>query len=308
MEKYTKIAYIAIILIVFLLGFFIYKVVGKDSSNENLEEKTLAEIKHLESEFQNLFNQLNNISFENYKISSSEIKQEENEKQTSGTSGNSTSSGGSKSGKTENSEGSGSNSETAEENTESSSNKKYELEEVGILTKDSEINWNQIKNDVEKIYTSLYPITLDLYQTSTNQQDIINFNKEYDNLTKAVKDENKEDTLIELSMLYDYLPRFVENCTDNEKEKILIKTKNEIFKAYSVLEKEDWNSISDNVNNAIQEFTKLVTNVNNKESTNQYNINKTYVMINELQNAVDLKDKDVFLIKYKNVLEELKNI
>ena len=30
-------------------------------------------------------------------------------------------------------------------------------------------------------------MTLDLYQTNTKQQDIINFNKEYDNLTKAVK-------------------------------------------------------------------------------------------------------------------------
>ena len=46
----------------------------------------------------------------------------------------------------------------------------------------------------------------------------------------------------------------------------------------------------------------------NKENINQYNINKVYVMINELQNAVTLKDKEVFLIKYKNLLEELQNI
>lgn len=308
MEKYNKIAYIVIILIILLLGFFIYKVAGKNSSNENLEEKTLSEIKHLENEFQNLFNQLNNISFENYKISSSEIKQEKNENQTEGTSKNSTDSGGSSSEKTGNSGGTSDNSESSEGNTESSNNKQYKLEEVGILTKDSEINWNQIKSNVEKMYTVLYPVTLDLYQTSTNQQDIVNFNKEYDNLTKAVKDENKDDSLKELSILYDYLPKFVENCTDNEKEKIVIKTKNNIFKAYSILDTEDWNSISNNVNNANQEFTKLVTNVNNKENTNQYNINKTYVMINELQNAINLKDKDVFLIKYKNLLEELKNI
>lgn len=308
MEKYTKIAYIVLILIILLSGFFIYKVAGKNSSNENLEEKTLSEIKHLENEFQNLFNQLNNISFENYKISSSEIKQEKNENQTEGTSKNSTDSGGSSSEKTGNSGGTGDNSESSEGNTESSNNKQYKLEEVGILTQDSEINWNQIKSNVEKMYTVLYPVTLDLYQTSTNQQDIVNFNKEYDNLTKAVKDENKDDSLKELSILYDYLPKFVENCTDNEKEKIVIKTKNNIFKAYSILDTEDWNRISNNVNNATQEFTKLVTNVNNKENTNQYNINKTYVMINELQNAINLKDKDVFLIKYKNLLEELKNI
>ena len=304
MKKYTKIAYIVLVLIVFLSGFFIYKVSGKNSSNEKSEGKTLAEVKHLESEFQNLFNQLNNISFDKYKISSSEIKKEENKTQLSGTSQNSID-------KEENSKKSGSsnNSNSSEESSDpSEDNKQYKLEENGILTKDSEINWNQIKNNVEKIYTSLYPTTLDLYQTSTNQQDIVNFNKEYDNLTKAVKEENKEDSLKELSILYDYLPKYVDNCTDSEKEKTVIKTKNNIFKAYSVLDKEEWSTISDNINSATQEFTKLVTNINNKENVNQYNINKVNVMINELQNAITLKDKEVFLIKYKNLLEELQNI
>ena len=299
MKKYTKIAYIALILIVLLSGFFIYKVSGQNKSNENIKEKTLSEIKHLENEFQNLFNQFNNISFENYKITSTEIKkEEENEKQSSSSSQKSTSNGGENSGKSEETESS--------ENSED--NKQYKLEEVGVLTENTEIDWKQIKNDVEKIYTSLYPIILDLYQTSTNQQDIANFNKECDNLTKAVKDENKEESLKELSILYDYLTKFAENCTEDEKEKTVIKTKNYIFKAYSVLEKEEWDTVSDNVNRATQEFTKIIKNINNKESGNQYNINKVYVMTNDLQNAVTLKDKEVFLIKYKNLLEELQNI
>ena len=105
------------------------------------------------------------------------------------------------------------------------------------------------------------------------------------------------------------MPKFVENCTDDEKEKALIKIKNNIFKAYSILEKEEWSTISDNINTAIQEFSKLVTSIDNKESGSQYNIiNKANVMINELQNAITLKDKEVFLIKYKNLLEELQNI
>ena len=307
MKKYTKIAYIILILIILLSGFFIYKVFDKNNSNENLEEKTLKEVKHLESEFQNLFNQLNNISFDNYKISSSKIEEKEGEEESSNTSQNSNGNKESNSGNSENS-GDSNESKLSQDNSKTSDNKQYKLEEVGILTKKSKINWNQIKNDVEKIYTYLYPMTLDLYQTSTNQQDIVNFNKECDNLTKAVKNENKEDTLKELSILYDYLPRFVENCTNDNKEKTVIRTKNNIFKAYSVLEKEEWNNISNNINDATQELTKLVTNINNKENEKQYNINKAYIMINELQNAITLKDKEVFLIKYKNLLEELQNI
>lgn len=296
MKKYTKFAYIILIVIVLASVFFVFKIVKKDNSNENIEEKTLSEIKHLESEFQNLFNQLDNISFEKYKISSSEIKQEEKE-----SSNESKDSGGT--------EGESSDeSNSSKEDSEESEAKQYKIEENGILTKDSEIDWNQIKNNVERIYVSLYPMTVDLYQIYTNQQDIVDFNKEYDNLIKIVKDEDKQVTLNELSILYDYLPKFVEACTDKEKEKVIIKTKSYIFKAYSVLEEEKWENVSENVNSAIQEFSKIVTNESDRESRNQYTLNKAYVMIKELQNAINLRDKEVFLIKYKNLLEELQNM
>lgn len=296
MKKYTKFAYIILIVIVLASVFFVFKIVKKDNSNENIEEKILSEIKHLESEFQDLFNQLDNISFEKYKISSSEIKQEEKEssnesKDSGGTEGESSDESNSSKGDSEESEA-----------------KQYKIEENGILTKDSEIDWNQIKNNVERIYVSLYPMTVDLYQIYTNQQDIVNFNKEYDNLIKIVKDEDKQVTLNELSILYDYLPKFVEACTDKEKEKVIIKTKSYIFKAYSVLEEEKWENVSENVNSAIQEFSKIVTNESDRESRNQYTLNKAYVMIKELQNAINLRDKEVFLIKYKNLLEELQNM
>lgn len=315
MKKYTKIAYFAVILLIILVGFFMYKVSGKNEKNEDIKSKSLSEIKYIENKFLNLFNQMNNINFDKYKISASEIKESE-QKQSSSSSENSSQSGqkensGTQEGKT-GSSGNSSSSEGGQISEKSSNssqnNQKYEVEETGILTKDTEIDWNQIKNNVENMYSYLYTATLDLYQITKEPQDIVNFNKEFDNLIKTVKEENKEGTLIELSILYDYLPKFMENCTSEEKDKTIIKTKNKIFKAYSILETEDWPSISENVNSAIQEFTKIVTDINKQEKGNQYNINKAYIMINELQNAVILNDKEVFLIKYKNLLEELQNI
>lgn len=322
MKNYSKIAYIALIVIIITCGFFIYKVFAKSQEDGDIKSKALSEVKFIESKFLSLFNDMNNIEFENYKLSVTESKEDSKNSENSEQSGES-SSGGEK-----NSKGSQSSEGESEKETESSGdsssssgssssgqspsssekNKQYNLEEIGVLTSNEDIDWKKVKNEVESVYTSLYTMTLDLYQTSTNQQDIVNFNKEYDNLVKAVKEENKENTLKELSILNDYIPKFIENCSNDEKEIIVTKTKNEIFKAYSILDKEDWNTISNNINNAIQEFTKLVTNINNKETGNQYSINKTYVMLNEIQNAVQLKDKEVFLIKYKNLLEELQNM
>ena len=313
MKKYTKMAYISLILVIVLCVFSIYKVFAESQKeNEDIKSKSLEEVKLLESKFLNLFNELNNIKFENYKISTSKIKQEKSSSKES-SQGQGNSSGNSEG---ENSEQSGNqgesssseNSEQSNSEESSSDNKSYNLEESGILTNETEVNWKQIKNDVENLYTPLYKMTVDLYQTNTNQQDIMNFNKEYDNLTKAVKDEDKEVTLDELAILYNYLPKFLQNCTEKEKEITIIKTKQYILNAYSLIEKEEWSTISENINIAAQEFRKLVTNINNEEKNNQYNINKAYIMINEMQNAVLLRDRDVFLIKYKNVLEELQNI
>ncbi len=313
MKKYTKMAYISLILVIVLCVFSIYKVFAESQKeNEDIKSKSLEEVKLLESKFLNLFNELNSIKFENYKISTSKIKQEKSSSKES-SQGQGNSSGNSEG---ENSEQSGNqgesssseNSEQSNSEESSSDNKSYNLEESGILTNETEINWKQIKNDVENLYTPLYKMTVDLYQTNTNQQDIMNFNKEYDNLTKAVKDEDKEVTLDELAILYNYLPKFLQNCTEKEKEITIIKTKQYILNAYSLIEKEEWSTISENINIAAQEFRKLVTNINNDEKNNQYNINKAYIMINEMQNAVLLRDRDVFLIKYKNVLEELQNI
>ena len=319
MKKYARIAYIFLVILILLSIFLVYKVSGKNNSEDKIQEKSLASIQYLDSKFTDLFNEINNIKFENYTISVTEQKKEENSTESQQGDSSSEKSGensGGESGSSEQSgdsekkggsqQGESSNSKSDSESSEN--NKQYNLEEKGILTNEEDINWTQIKKDVEKMYTSLYPSTLDLYKTNVNQDDISNFNKEFDKLTKDVKKENKEDTLNELSILYNYLPKFVDGCTDDETEKIVIRTKNNIFKAYSILDKEEWTTISENIKDETQEFAKLVDSAENQKNKNQYNINKAYVMINELQNSIDLKEKEIFLIKYKNLLEELENV
>ena len=181
----------------------------------------------------------------------------------------------------------------------------FELKSANLLTNEEEINWDSIKSEVENIYSDLPSITMDFYQINTiNQEDILNFNKEYDNLTVVIQEENKENTLAQLSKVYDYLPKFLKSSSQEELYTTIIETKANIFKGYAKLDSQKWNEISNDVKTAIENYSKLLTNTN-IPTTKQSNISKGYVMINELQNAVDVQDKSVFLIKYKNLLEEL---
>lgn len=297
MKKFYFLIYIVFIILVFISGFYLYSVKSKKSSQNEISEKVLSEISFLEKKFVDMFNDLNNITFENYSIKITEIDQKESEKNDEKSSSD----------KSRNEDKN--KSEESEKTNENEKNSKYEMVRSGILTDEKKnIDWSKIKNDVEDIYKLLYPLTLDLYKTDVNYQDIINFNNEYDNLTVLVKEENKQAVLDELSVLYDYIPGFVDKCTEDEKEKSIIKIKNYVLKAYSVLDKDEWKNISDNINDATNETAKLLTDVNNQENINQYSLNRMYIILNEMQNSVELKDKQVFLIKYKNILEDLINM
>ena len=114
------------------------------------------------------------------------------------------------------SSGQGSSSSSESSGDTQQNNTKYELNMSGILNQSNEINWDEVKNEVENLYASIPTITMDLYKINLNQDDILAFNKEFDNLVLSIKDENKEETLKQLSKLYDYIPKFVSNAVNEE--------------------------------------------------------------------------------------------
>ena len=117
----------------------------------------------------------------------------------------------------------------------------------------------------------------------------------------------QKNTLLNLSKIYEYIPRFVDKTTNNITYKAVISTKNELFKAYSKLDSKNWDEISKDVTNTINVYSNNLINTNTDENK-QYIINKIYIMLNELQNAVNVQDENIFLIKYKNILEEMNNL
>ena len=329
MKKNIKFIYSLIIVIgIIIIGSGIYYVVAnnqnRDDQNE-MKEKVLSEIKYVEQKLVVLFNKMNQIEYENYKISTESIEDSQNSSEdTSGQTSNQSSQNTSN---TESGQNSDSNSQSEQEGNSSQSsdnsqgnnnlnnqngnqkenNQKYTLQAAGVLTEERSIDWDSVKIEVENLYTSLPTITLDLYQMNIEQSDILNFNNEIDNLTVAIKEESKEKTLNELVKVYGYILNFVKKVEDDQMKITEIETKQNIFNAYSKLDSGDWAAIGQNVQSAVDLFSKLLTDVTLSQE-NQYLSNKIYIMLNELKNAVDKQDLDIFLIKYEKLLEELAQI
>lgn len=204
----------------------------------------------------------------------------------------------------------GNSSESGEKSSPSQAqedNKKFGLTANGVLTNKEEINWNSVKSEIENIYISLPAITMDLYQLNVNQEDVLGFNTEYDKLTAVAKDEKKEETLLQLTKLYEYLSKFLRSTGQDELYITLIETKGNVLKGYAKLDGQNWQEISTDIKSAIDSYSRLLTSTE-IEASKQYNVSKTYIMLNELQKAVTLQDTSVFLIKYKNLIQEINNI
>ena len=310
MKRYKKFAYIFLIIVIVVLSFTVYATVSKDTDKIE-KEKRIAEFEYLESELVDIFNELNNIQMSNYNVSVNNItsltKKEDEGKSNSNSDSEKNQQGGQQSGASSSNSQNENQSSNKSNNSETKQQKEYSLKRNAILTNNEEINWDDIKNKIEIVYLSIPTITLDLYKYNINQDDILNFNKEFDNLTVVIKQNNKQDSLIQLSKLYDFMPKFAQSIYDDDLRKTVIETKSNILKAYSKLDNNNWNDISNDIKQASNSYSKLLTNPNIDRSK-QYNISKIYVMINELQNAVQVQDKQIFLIKYKNIIEEMNGI
>ena len=198
----------------------------------------------------------------------------------------------------------GSNS-TGGQSSSSRQNEKYSMKSSGILTGDnSTINWENIKIATENLHPIWANIMIDLNAIQINSENILKFGSDINNLTTTVKKEDKQGTLIILSTLYAYLPEFLGQYSENTKLVNLMKTKANVLRAYQAIDTDAWDAMNEAVNTAQTEFLSVM-NEANKEDENNNSLSKIYVFLNDLKHTIELKDKDLFLIKYRSLCEEL---
>lgn len=287
---------IAIKIIVFIILLSnIFILTGCSKNNEdNMNEKVDQHIDFLDRKIISMLNLINNISFTDYGVVTEEITKDNQQTEEKADS---------ESDKASSSDSSDMGSQTSIEDKKPTI--KTEVKEANILNSQRITDWKTLKTSIENLSTSWTSIVLDLYKVNVNNNDIIDFEKTLDETIISIKDENKTKSLENLTILYSYLPRYLEAYSDNEIISIT-KTKYNILEAYSIVEKNDWKLTKQKIIDAENNFMSIVNNTENK--SNQLTINKIYILIKEMQNSIDLKDLDLFYIKYKAVMVEIEFI
>ena len=267
----------------------------KNNEDDLLKQKADDSIQYLDTSIISLLNKLNNITFENFYVTTEKITL--NNKSSSNTNAESDSSNKSNEEGGENSSGSKNNQETK---INVSNMKSHNI----LLEDRNNINWDRLKSDAENLYSSWDSIIIDLYKLGINNEDILKFSSYLDEALINIKQEKKENTLVILANLYNLLPVFRDSYSEDKTRVNIGWTKAHIVSAYSGVGNRNWNVVLTEIANAENAYNSVISDA---EFVNKapYNSNKTYVCLKELQNSVGLQDEDIFYIKYKKFMEEV---
>lgn len=277
---------LAIVAIIICIITISMQFIGKEKNDNKINEKVIQEVDYLDNEILSKINLLNNITFSNYKVV---IKEEENNDEANQTKSAENSSNNSKSDE---------QSSSKEESKQSDSGEKTQMSPNSELINENEsIQWSEIKKDVEIMYQSWNTIINDLYAINANNDSIEQFGTLLNQVMLEVKNENKIETIKDLSEMYAQLPIYIENIADKDKVYIL-NTKADVIKAYALVEEDKWDEMSIQLDNAIEQYSKI----NNE---NNGNISRGRQLLKELKESSNDKDKEIFLVKYKYCFEEL---
>lgn len=278
---------IAIILgIIFIAAIFFS---SKDAASQT--QKNEEQIRYLDTKLLSLINYLNNIELQNYKVTLTKVEAKNN-------------SAGSSSKEEEKGSGQEANSNDGtninKEETEIS-----KMEEDTVVTNEGKTDWETIEGELELLYSTWPTIVLDLYNINVNSEDILAFSDDLNETILNVKKKDKALSAMYIAKLYSYLPKFLDNNAQDEIRKEALEAKAYIINAYAYAETKNFDKMGTEIAKAENIFTSLVNDARFVNDQRKYNINKSYILIEELKNSLSTKDTGIFYVKYKNTLEEL---
>jgi len=289
------------------------------SEEDSTKGKVEAEVKVIENRLVSMLNELNHIKFTNYVLSQKNLSQNGEENTANNSNGEGTQKSGSESGQSsetkEDSNGEGkkqgetsSNSGSSGSSDSQASSIQYEMKEQGILGNEEEPNWSDTKNEVENLYSIWSSMIVDLHQINVNNDDILNFSNQLDDLIVEVQKEDKINTSRMIANLYSYIPKYVEHYTENSTDINLAYAKSNIVSSYALVEQDNWDEAKKNVEKAQEYFSNIINNANDKNIEKQNILSKTYVLLGEFSNSINKKDKQLYYIKYKSLMQNIENL
>lgn len=268
----------------------------KSEEKPNIDDKISAEIQYLDKEISGFIDIATGKNEKNYDV--------QKEKAKTGVSNKNTEDSNSK-GNSEESSEEGSQEDSNQNSKSSNQQNQSDEYEVTIMSmkynssnKIEDSQWDELKNSIEKLYTSWTTIENDLNLKDNIQKDnITNLNKNFDNLLLYAINKDEKNFIKESIESYANITNIADQVEYEKNKLYKLQSKNKIFEAYYNVQENDWISAKNNINLA-NSYLEKIGNLKNRVK----------VSLKNLSNSVDQNDETVFYIKYEDLINEINYI
>ena len=323
--KYIAI-FLGIVCIMLAIALFYIKIssVNAQTADNDLKEKIEEEISFLDSNITDVMNKINNITVIKYKVYTRKINDKDSSSQSSSGGSSEESQGGSQSqsgqeggqesgSSSQGQEQGGSNQSSSqgqgESQTQNNSTTVSELvPDTTLENNNQETDWKKISYSVEKIYSTWPTINLDFQKQGISTEIINSFSLSMDGVIQSIKNKDKKNTLINLFNMYINIPKYASSITSDNNKLNLYNTKLNILNAYTLVSTDDnWNNAIASITSAKSYFSSIISSENSNEDKKN-SLQKTYVLIEDLERIAQINDKDIFYMGYKNIMQALETM
>ena len=148
---------------------------------------------------------------------------------------------------------------------------------------------------------------MDLSSLNVNKENLLKFNQNLDELTNNIKQKQKSQSLISSANLYSLISLYIKDVSGDDEKNTIYSIRSNILYSYAYSETLNWNKVIEYIGVAKQDFANLynnqISNINKIDT-----INKIYILLNELEQDAKNNTREMFLINYSNLMQELQNI
>ena len=219
----------------------------KSEEKPNIDDKISAEIQYLDKEISGFIDIATGKNEKNYDV--------QKEKAKTGVSNKNTEDSNSK-GNSEESSEEGSQEDSNQNSKSSNQQNQSDEYEVTIMSmkynssnKIEDSQWDELKNSIEKLYTSWTTIENDLNLKDNIQKDnITNLNKNFDNLLLYAINKDEKNFIKESIESYANITNIADQVEYEKNKLYKLQSKNKIFEAYYNVQENDWISAKNNIN------------------------------------------------------------
>ena len=165
------------------------------------------------------------------------------------------------------------------------------------------IKWDDVNKEVQNLNSVLDTIMLDLSELEITNDELVNLRNEVNNLSISVTNKDDYNLLQKSSYIYSLLPTYMEKYSQDKNKIDNMKLKSLVLSALVQANFLEWDTAKKTALLVENKYKEMMDNVDYMKEYS-YNLNKTYILIGEFKNAIDLEEVELTKQKYINFIDK----